>query len=169
MPPGAVKGVVAMLGLKNAFIYGFSRLLQAASGDRFYIIRYHLIAQPVLVHQPIELRDAGGFQVRPVLPDDPIVASFPRPAHVVHKRFADGAVCFVAHSGERLVGFLWLKRERYEEDEVRCTFIPDPVHLAAWDFDLHIEPAYRMSRAFARLWQEAHEYLKGEELMWTFS
>ena len=40
---------------------------------------------------------------------------------------------------------------------------------AAWDFDVYVAPAYRLSRAFGRLWDAANEELRSEGVRWCHS
>ena len=47
--------------------------------------------------------------------------------------------------------------------------MPAPAGRAAWDYDLWIAPAWRMSRAFVRLWEEAHACLRARGIAWTLS
>jgi hypothetical protein len=98
-----------------------------------------------------------------------LTGSFPRPAEVIARRFADGAVCFGATQEGVLIGFIWLKHQYYEEDEVRCRFVPRPAAKAAWDFDVYVDPAFRMSRTFLRLWDAANAYLRDQGIEWTMS
>jgi hypothetical protein len=68
-----------------------------------------------------------------------------------------------------LVGYLWLLLGPYEEDEVRCRFIPMPQGKAAWDFDFYVVSRYRFGVGFLRLWDEANRYLKHRGIRWTMS
>jgi hypothetical protein len=88
---------------------------------------------------------------------------------VIARRFAEGAVCFVARSGERFAGFIWLQLSPYEEDEVRCRYVPTPGATTAWDYDVYVVPEFRMSRAFLRLWDAANAHLRQNGVAWTLS
>jgi hypothetical protein len=79
-----------------------------------------------------------------------------RPASVIASRFAQGARCLAAIAeGSHLAGFLWFVVGPYDEDEVRVRFVPGPQGAAAWDFDVSIQPRYRMGRLFSYLWHRA--------------
>lgn len=157
------------LGFANGAIYLAGRLLQRLSGDRARIIRYQLVAQPVPQTSTQPLRTSTTSRIRIVGPDDPVVSAFPRPPHVIAKRFADGATCFVAEVGDRFAGFLWLARNAYEEDEVRCRYEFFPPELCAWDFDVYVEPAFRIGRTFSRLWEAANAHLAAQGVSWSLS
>ena len=80
-----------------------------------------------------------------------------------------GAHCFVAESNGTFAGFLWLQENSYEEDEVRCLFVPTPANRSVWDFDVYVDPEFRLGRAFARLWDAADKYLQSRCFAWTTS
>lgn len=167
MLPAKLKRTLQELGTVNSALYLAGRLLQRISGERARIIRYQFFAQPVPQAPPPPT--SGKCQVRIVTADDPIVQAFPRPAHVIARRFADGATCFVAQMGERFAGFLWLARNAYEEDEVRCRFELVPASLCAWDFDVYVEPDFRIGRSFSRLWGAANTHLAAQGVRWSLS
>jgi hypothetical protein len=75
----------------------------------------------------------------------------------------------VAENAGNLVGFIWIRLDRYEEDEVRCDYLLDPVGELAWDFDAYVAPEFRMSRAFVQLWEAANEFLRRRGYHWTAS
>ncbi|MBC7482378.1 MAG: GNAT family N-acetyltransferase [Rhizobacter sp.] len=105
---------------------------------------------------------------RQLLPGDAALALFPRAAAVIDKRFANGDICLAVFSKETLAGFLWLAFGAYEEDDVRCVYrLPDP--QLAWDYDVHIEPAFRMGRSLARLWDFANVTLSSRGVGWSLS
>ena len=155
------------LGVTNAFLYALSRGLARYSGGRCRIVKYYFVAQPVA--PSVSALDAGAISIAPVSPDDRIVKQFPRSADVINRRFRDGAICLVARNGDEFAGYLWLKLRGYEEDEVRCHYIPTPELSTAWDFDIYVAPSYRMGRTFMRLWSAANEFLRRHEIDWTLS
>lgn len=157
------------LGIANGLIYLVAALLQRTSGGRARLIRYILVAQPVLTDEVPALRPARGSRIRTVTSSDPIVSEFPRAAPVIVKRFEDSAKCLVAEVHSRFAGYLWLAFESYEEDEVRCRYVLASPEASAWDFDVYIAPEFRMGRTFARLWEAAFEELASRGVRWTFS
>lgn len=168
MSAATLKRNIAELGLLNGLLYLTGRAMQKISGGRLGIIRYLLVAQPV-PPSPGKLRSSPSAVVRRVEADDPIVQAFPRPVAVIQKRFADGAICFVAESAGRFAGFLWLARNAYDEDEVRCRYELAAPTLCAWDYDVYVEPEFRIGRTFARLWQAANQHLADEGVRWSIS
>ena len=149
-------------------LYWLHRLLQRLSGGRAGIVPYLFYAQPV-PEQPPARRASGGARgervtTRACLPD-----VLPRPEAVIAERLASGSRCLFLAKDSELVGFLWLHRGPYREDEVRAVFAPKPAASAAWDFDVYVAPAYRLSRAFGRLWDAANEELRSEGVRWCHS
>ena len=143
--------------------------MSVATADRCRIYRYYIVAQPV-ARAPLARKSSNTtIEIRRVEAGDPLVAQFPRPGDVIAKRFQMGAICIAAEQGGRFVGFIWLKGSEYPEDEVRCHYVMEPSTHAAWDFDVYIEPAFRFGRTFARLWDNAHTWLRDHDYQWTLS
>ena len=143
--------------------------MQLASRGHCYLIRYYLVAQPVPNPFLPLCKPSEKDKVVETNRLDPILESFPRPASVIQQRFKDGHVCLVATNKEIFSGFLWFARGSYEEDEVHCRFVLASPDSTVWDFDVHVEPRFRLGRTFARLWDAANErfYLSG--IQWSIS
>lgn len=156
------------LGLASTLWYGLDRLLRRASGERMRVYRYHLVAQPIAPGLA-PLRPDAKTVIEPAGPDHPLAASFPRPASIIALRHAAGAQCLVASHGGRFAGYLWWQRGAYDEDEVRCRFVLGEPAVSVWDFDVYVEPAYRLGRTMARLWDEAARRWHAEGVRWSFS
>jgi hypothetical protein len=156
-------------GRGAAGLYLSERLLHRVSGGRCRLVPYLLVAQPL--DNPVlrAVRSDAGTEVRRIQPHDTVVPQFPRPPHVNRARFEQGAECHVAWVKGRFAGHIWIARQRYEEDEVRCQFVLDEPGRAVWDFDVFIEPELRLSRTMARLWQAVDRRLHAEGIRWTFS
>lgn len=157
------------LGLREALLYATDQALARTSGGRVRMIRYAIVAQPVATATPATLRPDGQTQIVDVAADHPLVAGFPRPPQVIAQRYRDGARCLAATHGGRFAGFLWWQLQGYEEDEVHCHYRLFDADRCAWDFDVHVEPAYRLGRTLARLWAAAHARLAADGVAWTFS
>ena len=71
--------------------------------------------------------------------------------------------------GEELASNLWLCSGGYDEDEVRCRFLPEPAETTVWDFDVYVMPAFRASFAFPALWDAVNAYLRERGIRWTLS
>lgn len=165
-PWARVRRTVAELGWLNSILYALGKTV---AGDRFSVRRYYFVAQPVPPAPLLPPHRGRNLAVRRIDPGDPAMAAMARPAEVIRARYAQGAVCFGAFDDERLAGYLWLTHGAYDEDEVHCRFVPEPAGEAAWDFDVHVDEAYRMGPAFARLWDAANEYFRACGVRWTLS
>lgn len=161
---------LAQLGWGRYILCLMSRVLARATGGWARLVCYQLVAQPT-PGMPGRLCHYSGQSsiVRRIEATDPLVAQFPRPPEVIARRFNDGAICLAATSGERFAGFLWLAHGAYEEDEVRCRYELVESELSVWDFDVYVEPAFRMGRTFARLWDTANVYMAEKGVKWSFS
>lgn len=162
------KDLARHTGWSNAVWYALARALGGISGGRIRLIKYYLMAQPV-APSAVAGKASPSINVAVVGPDAPCVGAFPRPPEIIRCRFESGAICFVATGNDGFVGFLWLKERLYEEDEVRCMFVPSPASQAVWDFDVYVEPRYRIGRAFSRLWDAAYEFMRAKGYRWTMS
>lgn len=156
------------LGPGTAACYALARVLDIATRGRLRLIFYRFVAQPVPRDGERAPARAGAIELRHLHADDPLIAQFPRPPAVIAHRFRDGAQCLAAIRGDRLVGFLWFKEREYVEDEVRCVYRFDPAN-AVWDFDVYIDPEFRLGRLFARLWDFANRELQARGYRWTLS
>lgn len=165
----AIRDSFRQLGGWNASLYLADRLLRAASGNRVRLIRYLLVAQPVPALPMDSVRPSSTSPVHEVGSGHPMVERFPRPSEVIAWRFASGAVCYVAEVRGRFAGFLWLAFGGYDEDEVRCRYeFVDPAS-SVWDYDVYVEPEFRLGRTFVRLWDTANRRLAAEGVRWSFS
>ncbi len=160
---------MASLGWGNGSLYAIRRALEQATRGRCRLCKYYFVAQPVPAQPLTALPKASRTRVYRAMPTEDIIKRFPRPAAVIARRFADGAACFVAERTGELVGFIWIKLERYEEDEVRCDYLLDPAQGLAWDFDAWVAPEFRMTRGFVQLWEAANEYLRQQDCRWSLS
>jgi len=157
------------MGWGNGSLYAIARALASVSGNQVRIHKYYLVAQPVAKRCWLPPHRGQSFEIRKIAQPDPVVAQFPRPDHAAPYRFNQGAVCIAALKAGTLAGFLWLTLGPYQEDEVRCRYVPLPAGKSAWDFDVHVEPEYRNGIAFLRLWDEANSFLAAHQIQWSLS
>jgi hypothetical protein len=144
-------------------------VLQRLSGGRAAIAPYLLVAQPVGNPALAEVRADAQTVVQRVGPGHPLLAAFPRPAEVIAQRFADGAECWAATVKGEFAGHIWIARGCYVEDEVRCVYrIAEPA-IGVWDYDVYVEPRYRLGRTMGRLWKAVDQELAAQGVRWTFS
>ena len=164
----SVAHALKRLGWANGLLYLGARGLARVSRGHIRLVKYYFVAQSVPQGTLLAARK-GSLSIAPVEPGDALTKQFPRPEDVIARRFAEGAVCLAVCSRQRFAGFIWLKLGPYEEDEVRCRYLTLPADRTAWDFDVYVDPAFRMGRAFASLWDAANALLRERGVAWTLS
>jgi hypothetical protein len=157
------------LGWLNGCLYAFARLSAIVFGNRVGIHKYYFVAQPVPKSCWLPPHRGRGLEIRQVAESDAVVRQFPRPDWVARYRFNQGAVCLAAMKSGTLVGFLWLTLGSYQEDEVRCRYVPLPPGKSAWDFDVYVDPEHRNGIVFLKLWDEANRFLTAHRIQWSLS
>lgn len=166
--PARLRSTIAGMGWTTGFLYLLSlalrRFLPFLSVEKYYVV-----AQPVALRAMLSERRGRNISVMLIESDHPLLAELPRSREEVARRFAGGAVCFLAVRDERIVGHLWVTRSPYREAVDRSEFDPRPSQNMAWDFDLSIMPDDRLGLAFARLWDECNRYLRERGIAWTCS
>jgi GNAT superfamily N-acetyltransferase len=155
-------------GLRLTVLKLISDALRRASGGRARLNVYAFTAQP-LRGAAATTAASGSTVIETIGPDDSRLALTPRPIGVLQARFAAGAECRMAFVKGRFAGMHWVTRGRHVEDEVRCTYVIDRPDAGVWDFDVYVEPAFRGSRVFLRLWQAAEHSLAAQGVQWSFS
>lgn len=165
--PRPVRELAQSLGLRNALLYSIHRTLHAIHPS-CSLNSYYIVAQPIPSQPLLPGSRGASIAVRFVDPGDVVLDSMGRSAEEIAARFAGSGVCIVAEKNGRMVGFLWLLLGRYREPDDRSTFIIDS-RRAAWDLDVFVEPALRLSPVFARLWSEANLWLRARGIEWTLS
>jgi len=166
-PFARLHALAAQLGRWNAVLYLLSRALEAGTRGKARIVKYYIVAQPIRSSAPT--RSDASTSVQMVSRGDPLTSSFPRPTEVIARRYSNGAQCLAAVVREAFAGYLWWQHERYEEDEVRCTYVLLDKESCVWDYDVYVEPRFRLGRTLSRLWQRANDELCGRGVRWTFS
>ncbi len=136
---------------------------------RCNLFKYYLVAQPVSDTVRLLGQRGKSIVVRRVEPGDAALKQMNRPVKTLEQRFAQGSICLGAFKDKELAGYMWLHFSAYPEDEVRCSFEPEPASDTAWDFDIFIFPEYRLGYAFSRLWDEADTLLRARGVRWTMS
>lgn len=164
-----VRETLRQQGKLDGSIYLVARVLATLSRGKIQLFRYHLVAQPVASVEAAPIPHTPRSDVDFCKRGDPILACVPRPASVIRHRFELGHACLCARSKGCFAGYLWLARDHYDEDEVRCRYVLEAPHLSAWDYDLYIAPEYRMGRTFSRLWLAANRHLAATGVQWCFS
>jgi hypothetical protein len=160
---------MSALPLHHNLLLLLARGVRRISRGRIALLHYRILAQPVPPAPPARQAGSRGIAVERVFPGHPLLAQFPHRPDALRKRFADRAVCHAAHHEGALVGYLWLQETPFADRDAGCVFVPAPRGRAAWDYDLWIAPAWRMSRAFQRLWDAANAHLRARGVAWTLS
>lgn len=163
------KTIFKELGWRDGLWYAATRALEGLSRGRVRIVKYYLVAQPIGQPGSKPMRADAATALVDVAEGDALEASFPRPASVLALRRRAGAQCTAALVRDVFAGFIWIQRGRYEEDELRCTYVlEDPVR-SVWDYDVYVEPKYRVGRTMARLWSHVDAELAATGVRWSFS
>jgi hypothetical protein len=157
------------LGWWDGLLHLTAKVVSWLSMGTIRLYKYYFIAQPVRTTPLLPANRGASIQVSRVGPADKIVEQFPRPPDVIQQRFNSKADCLAAWKENALVGYLWLQRGDYMEDEVRCQFAPSPSEHTIWDFDVHVESGQRGGLVFARLWDEANRFMNSIGIQWTVS
>ena len=120
------KSTTKALGWINGPLYLLTRGLDRISGGRVRIVKYDLAAQPLGEKFPLPYRHSTSMELRELREGDPLLAYIERPVKTLEERFRQGGRCLAAVRGDEVLGFLWWVEGPYEEDEVRCCFVPSP-------------------------------------------
>lgn len=158
------------MGFAGWSVYAVSRLISRLSFGRITILALRFYVQPVPQNPLLPPRPASDpIQVLRIGHEAFSAEAFERPAEAIRDRFDDGSLCIAATKDDSLVGFMWLQTGVLRERLARCRMHALPADRVAWDFDLHIEPKYRLGRLFARLWDAAFENLRERGIEATVS
>ena len=163
------RSTLRRLGLAAALLYAFKRALERLSAGRARLHVYYLVAQPVSAKPALPANRGRSIDIREIPEQEALLLPIDRPRAVIADRFRQGARCLVASKNGHFLGCLWFKLGSYEEDEVRCLFVPSPSGQASWDFDVFVDPSARLGFAFARLWDEANLLLSSRGIGWSLS
>jgi len=157
------------LGIMNALLYLFNKLLYRVSFKKVFLHKYHITRQPVITQKLVQTNKALDIEIRQINADDELLRQMDRPFGTLQTRFDRGGECFVALKRGKFAGNLWLNFECYQEDEVRCTYMLRPAGKAAWDYDVFVVPEFRFSYAFAKLWDHANAVMFQRGILYVYS
>jgi len=155
-------------GLFGGLVYGLDRVL-ARTGAGAGIYYYELMVQSVADKPLVSPKIRQLVQVRQLQSDDPVVEQLDLTKDVLDFRFGQDAVCLGAFQKDQPIGNMWFCVDRYEEDEVRCSFVTLPAGEGVFDFGFYIRPEHRLGLAFVALWDYANEYLRERGIRNSFS
>lgn len=162
----AIQKDLRALGWANGWLYLLNRVMERPTGGWLRLVKYDLMVQEARGRPLLPAHRGRNIHVREAGPADPLLSRVPgRSPETVGARFEAGARCLIAEVDQEFAGFLWFVRGDYAEDEVRCTFRPEPVGASVWDFDVFVAPRHRLSPVFLKLWQEANRLLQREDIV----
>lgn len=149
-------------------LYAADRMLLRVS-PRLRVLDYELMVQPIRNGPILPSSRSRNLRARELGPGDPDLDQVIAPCAVRASRFAQNATCLATYRGNRLVGYIWLCFDSYDEDEARCTYTVHPAGKAVFDFDLVVLPEFRMGLGFAAVWHCTAEYLRKRGVEFSFS
>lgn len=163
-----IKKGVADNGVMIYFVYVLKRLLHYVT-TKISIQFVYLYAVPVEYDRKIKLPDfmRKAYKVVVLNQDDEMLRCFPVSRRTIAYRFQQNSVCLVILKKDEPIGYFWLIREIYQEDIMFLDIHMGPE--SAWDFDLWIREASRLSPAFTILWESALDYLGKQGVKWIYS
>jgi hypothetical protein len=164
-----VRSAIGDWGWFATALYAFDRASTRVFRGKLRVYFYRLEVQPVPVKPLLPPHRGRQFVIRALTNTDLALTHIPRPQSVIQDRFRQGGICLGAFQGEQLVGQLWMQFNAYREDEVRCLFCLIPPQKLAWDYDVFVDPQFRASFVFARLWDEAFNILRSQGIEWSAS
>lgn len=156
-------------GPVDGLLYLINRLSARLLRGVFRVTRYQFLAMPTNATIPSPRRLGKDILTRYLTPREIESLGPPRPAEVLRSRLEQGSWCLGAFKNEQLLGFIWLQYSDYLEDEVRCRYVLPASGDCAWDYDLYIDPNFRNSAAFLKLWKDALAVLDESGKKWSLS
>ena len=163
-----VKGPFQEFGFLAGLLYAADRMLRGMS-DACGLYVYELMAQPISAQPllpPNLLKNLAFIEIERGHPD---IARMPAGEDIKASRFDQGARCLGVLRKGQLIGYIWFCFDRYEEDEVRCTYELAVPERSVFDFDLYVFPEHRMGVGFIGIWHGANAFLRERGIEHTFS
>jgi hypothetical protein len=158
-----------LYGPVDGILYLINRVSTRFLRGVLHVARYQFLALPTNATIPSPRRLGKDIQTRRLARTEMTHLGPPRPAEVIHSRLEQGSWSLGAFKNEQLLGFIWLQYSSYLEDEVRCRYILPSSGDCAWDYDLYIDPAFRNSAAFLKLWKDVLAQLSEAGKRWSLS
>lgn len=155
-------------GWRAGALYVLGRLLRAVSPELDLFV-YELMVQPISGKALLSSNLTKNLQFAEIDPSDADIARMPARTDIKLARFEQGARCLGTYRKGQLIGYIWFCFDRYDEDEVRCTYELAASGQSVFDFDLYLFPEHRMGIGFMAIWHGANEYLRERGIRYTFS
>jgi len=153
------KKIINEMGVTAFLLYTLSKILNKLnkkSGIHYYLFVY----QEISLAPRLPPHRGKNFTFDILTEYSNILDALPRPQKVIQERFNLGYSCITAKKDGVFVGCIWISLHSYIEDEVRSIYTPQPSGKVAWDFDVFIDPGYRATYLFPKLWDETDAYLR---------
>lgn len=163
-----VTGPLTEFGPGAGSIYIADRLLRALL-PRSGIYFYEFMSQPVPAAPLLPVGLARKLKEEVIGQEHPDVRRMPAREDIKAQRFAQGAWCVGTYKNDELLGYVWFCAPRYEEDEVRCTYVLADDGAGVFDFDLYVMPERRMGLAFSAVWHVAFQHLQQRGVRYSYS
>jgi hypothetical protein len=160
--------IIKNFGVLNGFLYLLGTLLKRLKINSVDIIKYYILVQPVQ-DQILPAGRGKDIEIKEVKYDSSEKSDFPRPFVTINWRYESGSICLAAYKKQKFAAYLWLAKDMYQEDTVRCDYYLYPEGKIFWDYDVYVVPKYRYGFTFAKLWEAANSYIKKEGGVATMS
>jgi len=157
------------LGLTSTLVHICNRILNRLHLKQVAMYKYYITKQGVTSSPLLSFDKGRNIEVTEIGCGDPVSLQLGRPVAVIQDRFNQGGHCYAAFRKGEIAGYLWLNFGKYQEDEVRCTYVLSPFHKSAWDYDVYVFPKHRFSLTFPRLWEYANKAMLERGIENTYS
>jgi len=164
-----IQSALRHFGIFNGCLYLFNQLSKKMFGDGVILEKFYIYAQPLTQEKILPVKKAGKYKLINLKRESTDLRIFGRPTKVIEDRYDKGGQCIGCFKNDKLLGYIWFTFESYNEDVVRCVYIPYPKETTCWDYDIFIEPKYRIGFVFAALWDALNEELYSKGYRWSMS
>jgi hypothetical protein len=155
-------------GWLAGLLYSVDRILARLSPS-LRVFVYEFMVQPIGSKTLLPSGLCKGLTFQEIGEGHPDVALMPATDESKRLRFAQNARCLGTYRRGELIGYLWYCRNRYEEDEVRCTYVLAEPSTSIFDFDLFVMPKHRLGIGFLGVWHGVNQTLAPQGVRYTFS
>jgi len=155
-------------GFGAGTLYVIDRLLRRLS-PRLGLYVYEFMVQPIGGKPLLPPGLSRNLTFAEIGRGHPDLALMPAREDIKVLRFEQGARCIGTYRKGQLLGYSWYCTDRYEEDEVRCTYELADRAASIFDFDLFVMPQHRLGVGFVGVWHGVNETLAPRGVRYTFS
>jgi len=151
----SIRADIRQMSLPGWMIYAIDRTFDAISGGRLRLTVADFYLQPLGPIARVPSVTDESIRVGPISREEADPAQMARRAEVLDDRFGSGSTCIAAMRGEEIQGFMWLHFSPLHDKDLRLVLAAADDTGLAWDYDMFIQPKYRLGRTFSRLWEAA--------------